>query len=324
MCKRLEVTQSFSHKYGKVTSSFLLPSIWSARTGISVPQHFSIDMKFIIGKKMGMTQVFRPDGTVVPVTRVAAGPCVVTQVKTKEKEGVDSVQIGFGTQKVFRLSKPERGHLKGVSSPENSQMTVRVLRDFRDESRTLKRGDVFTVKIFTPGEKVQVSGKSKGRGFQGVVKRHGFAGSPATHGHKDQLRMPGSIGAGGVQRVFKNMRMAGHMGDQRVTVKNLEVVEVDAERNELLIKGAVPGARNGLLYIVASEGVIEIEEPKVSDDVVVSAPVVSHEESTDTTDTTEVLSKEKEPEVEIASHTPVSEDVSTSAEAPSDEVEKKA
>lgn len=314
MCKRLEVTQSFFH--GKVTSSFLLPSAWSAKTGISVPQHFSIDMKFIIGKKMGMTQVFRPDGTVVPVTRIAAGPCVVTQVKTREKEGVDSVQIGFGTQKVFRLSKPERGHVKGITSPENPQMTVRVLRDFRDESRTLKRGDVFTVKIFVPGEKVQVSGNSKGRGFQGVVKRHGFAGSPATHGHKDQLRMPGSIGAGGVQRVFKNMRMAGHMGDQRVTVKNLEVVEVDADRNEILIKGAVPGARNGLLYIVASEGVVEVEEPVVAD-VTEQVPVVPSEASTDAIEVSP-----EESVAETPSHVPESVGVDTPVEEVSDETEK--
>lgn len=208
-------------------------------------------MKFIIGKKIGMTQVFRADGSVVPVTRVQAGPCVVTQVKT------DSVQVGFGSQKMFRLNKAEKGHLKGISMG-NAETTVRFLKDFKG-GENLKKGDQFTVSIFAPGEKIQVTGTSKGRGFQGVVKRHGFAGGPATHGHKDNLRMPGSIGAGGVQRVFKNMRMGGHMGDGQVTVKNLEVVEIHPETHELLIKGAIPGARNGLVYLATNEGSISIE-----------------------------------------------------------------
>ncbi len=219
-------------------------------------------MKFIIGKKIGMTQVFRADGTVVPVTRIQAGPCVVTQVKP------DAVQVGFGSQKLFRLNKSEKGHLKGISAHNDPQATVRFLKDFRGESQNLKRGDQFTVSIFTPGEKIQVTGTSKGRGFQGVVKRHGFAGGPASHGHKDNLRMPGSIGAGGVQRVFKNMRMGGHMGSDQVTVKNLEVVEVHPESHELLIKGAVPGARNGLLYISTNDGSITIQE--------MQEPVVAH------------------------------------------------
>ncbi len=210
-------------------------------------------MKFIIGKKIGMTQVFRADGSVVPVTRVQAGPCVVTQVKD------GAVQVGFGTQKTFRLNKALKGHLKGISVGESSETTVRFLKDFRGETENLKKGDQFTVAIFAPGEKIQVTGTSKGRGFQGVVKRHGFAGGPATHGHKDNLRMPGSIGAGGVQRVFKNMRMGGHMGDDQVTVKNLEIVEIHPETNELLIKGAIPGARNGLVYISTNEGSITIE-----------------------------------------------------------------
>lgn len=227
-------------------------------------------MKFILGTKIGMTQVFRVDGAVTPVTRVQAGPCVITQVKTMEKDGAKAVQIGFGTQKMFRLNKAEQGHLKGLS-------TVRYLRDCRtDESNdSLNRGDVFTVKNFVPGEKVQVTGTSKGKGFQGVVKRHGFAGGPASHGHKDNLRMPGSIGAGGVQRVFKGMRMAGHMGDDRVTVKNLEVVEVDLEKNEILIKGAIPGARGGLILIATNNGKIEVEtaDAAVTEEVVNASPV---------------------------------------------------
>lgn len=196
-----------------------------------------------------MSQVFKDDGTVVPVTIVTAGPCVVTQVKNKDKDNAQAVQIGFGKQKLFRLNKAEQGHLKGL---ENGGYTVRITRDFKnDDDNNFKRGDVFTVKIFTPGEKVQVVGQSKGKGFQGVVKRHGFHGGPASHGHKDNLRMPGSIGASGVQRVFKGMRMGGHMGDARVTVKNLEIIAVDPEKNELLIKGALPGARNSLLLITS-------------------------------------------------------------------------
>lgn len=216
-------------------------------------------MKFILGKKLNMLQVFREDGTVVPVTKVEAGPCVVTQIKTADKNGVSAVQIGFGAQKRFRLNKARLGHLKDINVKGDEAVTVRMLRDQRvSEDTGLKRGDVFTVKIFKPGEKVQVIGTSKGKGFQGVVKRHGFHGGPATHGHKDNLRAPGSIGAGGVQRVFKGMRMAGHMGDARVTVKNLEVIGVNPDNNELLIKGAIPGARNSVVLISTNEGKIEL------------------------------------------------------------------
>lgn len=214
-------------------------------------------MKFILGKKLGMTQVFRDTGVVVPVTRVQAGPCVVTQVKEAKGNGVNAVQLGFGEQKAFRLKKAQQGHLKGLT-------TVRFMRDIatKDDEHGLKRGDTFGVTIFEPGEKVQVVGRAKGRGFQGVVKRHGFKGASASHGTKDQVRMPGSIGATGPARVFKGTRMGGHMGDNRVTVKNLEIVQIDTENNELLIKGAVPGARGGLLIISTDEGKIEIEEEK--------------------------------------------------------------
>ena len=215
-------------------------------------------MKFILGKKQSMTQVFREDGTVVPVTRIQAGPCVVTQIKTKEKDGVNAIQFGFGNQKNFRLNKALKGHLKEVAW--NEKESPRHLHEVNVEKHNLNKGDIFTVKIFNPGEKVVVVGTSKGKGFQGVVKRHGFAGSLATHGHKDQLRMPGSIGATNAQRVFKGTRMGGHMGDDRVTVKNLEVIEVNPENNELLIKGAVPGAKNGLLFISCNAGDINIEK----------------------------------------------------------------
>ncbi len=236
-------------------------------------------MKFILGKKQGMTQVFKEDGTVVPVTRIQAGPCVITQVKTKEKDGVNAVQFGFGAQKNFRLNQAMKGHLKDVSW--NEKESPRHLHQVSLEKHNLNKGDVFTVKIFSPGEKVAVVGTSKGKGFQGVVKRHHFRGSLATHGHKDQLRMPGSIGATNAQRVFKGTRMGGHMGDDRVTVKNLEVIEINPENNELLIKGAVPGAKNGLLFISCNIGDVmieKVEEPKteeVKETVTEETPVVS-------------------------------------------------
>ena len=182
----------------------------------------------------------------------------MTQIKKQAKDGVDSVQVGFSEQKKFRLNKAEQGHLKDLPM-------VKILKEFKDgKDSALKRGDKFTVKVFTIGDKVEVTGWSKGKGFQGVVKRHRFRGGPASHGHKDNLRMPGSIGAGGVQRVFKGMRMAGHMGDAQITVKNLEIVEVRPEENELLIKGAVPGAKGSLLIISNIDGKIVVDEALTS------------------------------------------------------------
>jgi large subunit ribosomal protein L3 len=200
-------------------------------------------MKFILGKKVGMTQVFAKNGDVIPVTKIVAGPCQIVQVKDGKKDNHVALQLGFGAQKEFRLSEPAKGHLKDLEA-------VQSLRDFGiDKVDGIERGDVITVETFVPGDVVQVVGTSKGKGFAGVVKRHHFRGAPASHGHKHDLRAPGSIGAGGVQRVFKGMRMAGRMGGDRVTVKNLEIVEVNPATNELLIKGAVPGGRNGLLMI---------------------------------------------------------------------------
>ncbi|HBD05263.1 TPA: 50S ribosomal protein L3 [Candidatus Uhrbacteria bacterium] len=200
-------------------------------------------MKAIIGKKIEMSQIFKQDGTVVPVTLVQAGPCTVTQIKTSEKDGYNSVQLGFGLGK--HLPKPSAGHLKDL--PMHS-----VLHDFDLQADGIKRGDVIDVSAFTPGEKVTIIGISKGRGFQGVVKRHGFHGAPASHGTKDQLRASGSIGPKGPERVFKGVRMAGRMGGDRVTVKNLEVVSVDKNKNIIALKGAVPGARNSFIYIRTS------------------------------------------------------------------------
>jgi len=202
-------------------------------------------MKFILGKKVEMSQVFKPNGTVVPVTLIQAGPCTVTAVRSEEKDGYDAVQIGFGTpKKVNKAQKPVADEFGATA----------LQREFRVKETDLKLGDKIDVSTFAEGDKVDVIGVSKGKGFQGVVKRHGFHGSPASHGHKDQLRMPGSIGAQGPQRVLKGMRMGGRMGTDRVTVKNLEVVAVDTKNNMIAIKGAVPGARNGLLMIRGKDG----------------------------------------------------------------------
>jgi large subunit ribosomal protein L3 len=200
-------------------------------------------MKFILGEKISMTQRFADDGTVTPVTVVKAGPCVVTQVKTQDKEGYQALQLGYGAKR--KPAKPQAQHLKGLDQ-------VRYLRECRlTEAATLKRGDTINAEMFQVGDVVGVIGQSKGKGFQGVVRRHGFHGSPASHGHKDQLRMPGSIGATAPQRVVKGRRMAGHMGDDQVSIKNLKIIEIDAANNLLYIKGAVPGAKHGLLIISA-------------------------------------------------------------------------
>ncbi len=197
-------------------------------------------MKFILAKKLEMSQVFRPDGTVVPVTLVQAGPCIITQVKNADTDGYAAVQVGFSPVK--KLSKSEEGHLKDLPK-------LQVLREFRvEDAGAYKRGDAVEATVFAPGDVIDVSGTSKGKGFQGVVKRHHFHGHPTSHGHKDQERMPGSIGAGGVQHVLKGRRMAGRMGNETVTVQNLEVVEV-RENGVIAVKGAVPGARNAVLEI---------------------------------------------------------------------------
>lgn len=199
-------------------------------------------MKYIVAKKIEMSQRFRDDGTVVPVTLLQADPCKVTQVKTADKDGYVAVQVGCGSVK--HPTKPIQGHLKEVGG------NFRTMREFRfAEAADLEVGATVDLSQFKPGEFVDVTGVSKGKGFQGVVKRHHFRGGPRSHGHKDNLRMPGSIGAGGMQRVIKGVKMGGHMGMDRVTVKNLEVVEVDATNNVLAVKGAVPGARGAVVMI---------------------------------------------------------------------------
>jgi len=199
----------------------------------------------IIGRKLGMTQIFRENGEAEAVTVVEAGPCAVIQVKTAAKEGYAAVQLGFGEAK--RLKSPQRGHLRGLGQ-------FRYLREFRvDDVEEVEVGDKVDVSLFKEGDLVDVTGVSKSKGFAGVVKRHGFAGGPKTHGQSDRHRHAGSIGATtSPGRVFKGTRMAGHMGNDRVTVRNLEIFEADPERNLLLIKGAVPGSRKGLLLIKKS------------------------------------------------------------------------
>jgi large subunit ribosomal protein L3 len=197
----------------------------------------------ILGRKRGMTTVFDPDGTSVAVTVIEAGPCFVTQIRTPDKEGYSAVQLGFEDTK--RLNRPERGHLKGLPM-------LRHLREFRlaQPSDAPTIGDKIDVSIFAPGERVDVIGTSKGKGFAGVVKRHHFRGGPKTHGQSDRHRAPGSIGATTTPgRVLKGMRMAGHMGNKRVTIKALRVVRAEPERNLLLLEGAVPGPREGLILI---------------------------------------------------------------------------
>lgn len=198
-------------------------------------------MKFLIAKKVEMTQVYTEDGTVIPVTVLQAGPITVTQVKTAEHDGYQAVQVGFGTRKEKRTNNALKGHLKDLGS-------FSVLQEFRTTD-TYERGQKLTAELFVPGDMVDVTGTSIGSGFAGVVKRHGFAGSPATHGHKDQLRRSGSVGSQAQQRVLKGMRMGGHMGAKQVTTKNIAVVHVDAATGRIQVKGAVPGANGALVCI---------------------------------------------------------------------------
>ena len=195
----------------------------------------------IIGKKLGMTQIFSDDGKSEAVTAIEAGPCTVTQVKTTDKEGYNAVQFGFGEPK---RSKSRQRENKGLRQ-------FKYLREFReDDIEAINMDDKFDVSLFKVGDLVDISGISKGKGFAGVVKRHHFAGGPKTHGQSDRHRAPGSIGGGtSPGRVFKGMRMAGRMGNSRVTIRHLEILGADPTRNLLLVKGAVPGARNGLLII---------------------------------------------------------------------------
>ena len=203
-------------------------------------------MKGLLGKKLGMTQIFDEQGEVIPVTIIEAGPCYVTQIKTLERDGYSAVQIGFEEVDQNRTNKPQLGHLA-----KNDLPSLCYLREFRvTDQEALSEGQKLDAGLFEIGDRVDVSGISKGRGFAGVMKRHGFGGGPKTHGQSDRWRAPGAVSSGSTPgRVFKGKRMAGRMGGNQVTAQNLEVVLVDPERNLLAVKGAVPGARGGLLVI---------------------------------------------------------------------------
>jgi large subunit ribosomal protein L3 len=216
-------------------------------------------MKGLLGIKLGMTQVFDEKGGVTPVTIIQAGPCYVTQVKTKDKDGYQAVQVGFGEAKERRLTKGQLGHLgllkKDKKHPQrkasNGVPPLRYLKEFATRSAgDYEVGQALTVEQFSIGDHVDVAGRTKGRGFAGGVKRHGFRGGPKTHGQSDRQRAPGSIGAtSGMGRVIKGLKMAGRMGNERFTAQNLEVVRIDPERNLIAVKGSVPGTKGGLVII---------------------------------------------------------------------------
>lgn len=208
-------------------------------------------MKGMIGKKMGMTQVFDEQGTVIPVTVIQAGPCYITQIRSTDRDGYVSVQLGYGETKPKNLTKGQLGHLKKADLP-----ALRHLREFRIASNAdvaVEEGQEIKVDVFEEGELVDVVGVSKGRGFAGTIKRHGFARGPKTHGQSDRMRSPGSIGmCAAPGRTLKGKRMGGRMGNDRVTIQNLPLVVVDAEKNLLAVKGSIPGAKGSIVMIKPS------------------------------------------------------------------------
>ena len=203
-------------------------------------------MRGLIGKKMGMTRVFDEDRHVIPVTLLMAGPCAITQVKTIDKDGYDAVQAGFGDRKEKHTNKPMTGHFESANVKAQ-----KVLAEFEKvPGFDYKTGQVFHVGLFQKGDFVNITGTSKGKGFSGVIKRHNFSRQKKTHGTGHTMRAPGSIGqASDPSRVFPGMRMAGHQGNAKVTIENLEIVKVDKDKNLLLVKGSVPGAKNGTVII---------------------------------------------------------------------------
>jgi large subunit ribosomal protein L3 len=257
----------------------------------------------LLGKKLGMTHLFIEGGRVVPVTVMEVGPCVVTQLRNKVSDGYDAVQIGFGEAK--QLNKPKQGHLKPAGAPMVKKLREFVASDLGD----YQPGRRVRVDEFFVGEKVHVSALSKGRGFQGVVKRFGNAGGPKTHGQKDRHRAPGSIGAGTFPgRVYKGQKMPGHMGNQMVTVRGLQVMLIDSERNIIAVRGAIPGSRNGLLkvhhadvevadeqyrqFLAAEEVAVAIEEPVAEETAEVALQKDSEQELEAETDNASEEKKE--------------------------------
>jgi large subunit ribosomal protein L3 len=215
---------------------------------------FIVMSKFILAKKVNMTQIFGEDGVVHAATILNVEPATISQIKTKEKDGYDAVQIGSGVRKGKNISKAVRGQIKSLEGMQEGKIGFGTIKEFRTEegsSNNYKRGDKISVETFAVGDKVQVSAVSKGKGFQGVVKRHGFHGGPRSHGQKHSEREPGSIGGGGRSggKVIKGMRMAGRTGGDRITVKNLKVLEIDAENNTMIVLGAVPGRKGTLVEV---------------------------------------------------------------------------
>jgi len=229
-------------------------------------------MKFILGKKIEMAQIWQGD-KVAAVTKVEAGPCVIAQIKGKTKDGYEAMQIGFGAKKEKNIKKPQIGHMKKIStqaiasaiggkgSVSGGKKNLKYLREFRIDNinKDLKVGDIINVSTFALNDVINVSGISKGKGFQGVVKRFKLSGAPANHGNKDQLRMTGSIGSSGPAHVFKNRRMPGRMGGDKKTISNLKIINIDAPNNLLYIKGAVPGIKGGLL-LITGDGELKVEK----------------------------------------------------------------
>lgn len=205
-------------------------------------------MSGIIGKKIGMTSIFNPDGEIIPVTVIQAGPCKVVSIRTKDKDGYEALQLGFGEKREKNISKPLLGHYK-----KNNLSPSRVIREFKKFIiADYKIGDEIKADFFTEGENIKVRGMSKGKGFQGVMRRHGFGGvGGTTHGQSDRLRAPGSIGSSSYpSRVFKGMKMAGRMGNENVTISNLKVVKVIPEQNLIMVKGSTPGAINSIVELI--------------------------------------------------------------------------
>jgi len=227
-----------------------------------------------------MTQIWSGD-QVMALTPVAAGPCVITQVKTKAKDGYESLQLAYGERQEKNIKKPQLGHFKKTAVKPTHVKEFRI-----DETTNFKDGDVVTVETFAVGDKIDVTGTSKGKGFQGVVKRHGFHGFRKTHGNKDQERMPGSIGPKGPARVFKGTRMGGRMGGVKITTTNLEVAAIDAVNNILFIKGSVPGAINGLVMIKGA-GALQVNLKKVAQPEIVPEEIAQPEAKEEVTATEE-------------------------------------
>lgn len=216
----------------------------------------------ILGRKLGMTRIFNENNEVVPVTVVQAGPCKIVQVKTVETDGYNAVQLCFGKRKTRNVTKPLMGHLKKY----NIDFYPEIIKEVRvDNPENIHSGDEVNVSIFTVDELVDVQGYTKGKGFAGVVKRWGFGGGPRTHGQSDRLRAPGSIGSQRPQRVPKGRKMAGHLGNELVTVKNLQIVRIDPENNLLFIKGAIPGNKNSIVLIKKTGKVVQRKQEVVTE-----------------------------------------------------------